>query len=421
MSTGIAKVVLLDESTLVVAHENETKRISLAELVDLKARSIDVAVVPCDTLRIIAATEDDMHRQVAEKMPPGSVYCFESVGPATFQVIAIQQPLLEKIRAVPHVDAVIPYGIAVRDGQRAALIAFSGLITRAGKSLFAQTELDNTAKSVAPDRGTVVIDILDGRPVLTTLQGLEVRSTRVLHPEDDIERELFVTMQGVGLTDCALATHDRPICDKLRGANRKVDMVRLPLGAPSVGFLGLRKPSDLRFRTPAEMARIRRRALERKTLRATAVMGIIFAAAVILAGAAYIWGLRTQNGLAEATGLRQAAETQLSGIYRERYGTVVGKHAFDLPQAWAELDLALPTQLYVDSVEMKGESLKAMLARRSSLPGGKGDVSDAPLSLREIRQSLENAGSWSRARVAMKIESHEIRYTLEKSNATPDP
>jgi len=233
---------------------------------------------------------------------------------------------------------------------------------------------------------------------------------RALHPEDSLEREVNLTLQGVNMSSSRIITHDRAISDRLTEAGRNVELVRVPPEAPSVALLGLRKDPPLQFHLATEMARMRRRSAQQRLLQSTIGAAVFLLVGLGLTGVTVTRRLMAEVRLADLRQEQFQTTQTHSRLFRERYAGMLTRRTFNLPQAWAELEFMMPPQLEVESVGVTQERLTAMLKRRHLDL----DFRDPPLSLGELKEAVELSASWQGAVVKPIMGDHELKYQLEK-------
>ncbi len=420
----MARAILIDEKTLAVAVGNSFQFVDPAEIESTLKEKTDIGVVPCDVMRVIAASEDSLHRQAAERLPEGSVYCHERLEGASYQLFSLPEHLLQMLRQSRRVRSVIPYALLAREGRRGTMSSFSaavsgnyGIVTRAGRVLMGGGEADSESTQAAVE-DYAVVDIVGDRPVISAIHGDEIRTTRALHPDDAVQREIFVTLQGANMPNARIITHHRKLGDRLREAGRDVEVVRLPAGTPTIGLHGMRKIPDAQFYLPAELARIQRRKVRRKLWRSVLSVGVVF---VLCAGIASMLTARRLLAEAELDDL-QTQRLRSTGthakLFRERYGSLLVKRTTDVPQAWAELEMIIPVQLIVDGVVFTYDSMVAELSRRKDDDlrdiGLDFGVADPPLAIKDLKAALSMSPAWRGATVHLIIDAHELGYVVEK-------
>jgi hypothetical protein len=399
MATGI----LIDEETLVLNSGGKLTRVPVAELASKLTEPTVVAIVPCDIRRIAAASEQGIERVAAEQLGAGVVFCYEKLDGPNYQVFAMPEALLRKLREATQISAVVPYAVAVRAGENDAKRTGLGqIITKVVK--------------LGDQGGTVQRAILDAagkQGVMTVTQGNEIKVVRVLEFDDDIDREVLVTLKGVGMPDCPVLTPSRGAFQHLQDAGHEVELVQVAADAPSVGLLGLRKPPALRFYLPAELAELRRLAVRRKLWQSTALSVVSAIVGIAVLAIAYVHETDLEGTVQQLTMQRGQRELELANLYRERYASMASEHSFDLPQAWAELVFMLPPQLEVRQVvRTTNNTLRAELVRREA--EGDDVAHDPPMSIGQLRQALDRSPIWKGGRVELMFESHELNYAVEK-------
>ena len=409
--------ILLDQQTVAVIAGGKMLMVSIADLGSALEGPTNIAVVPTETLRVVATSEDGLNRQVLEKMPAGSVYCSELLEGAAHQVFFMPADLLKQLRAHPQIEDVVPYAVAAREGSKSTIVAStfsqaiaqSGLITRAGRA-FLGVSPDKADAAAAAD--LTLIDFLNDRPIIVCLRGAEVKAVRALHADADLDRELMLTLQGASMPNSPVVTSKRSLADKLREAGRDAKLVRLPPDTPTIGLHGMRKPLSTLFCLPEELAKVRRRQLQRKVWRTVVVTGMFAVGAIALATFMVGDRILVQHDLDELRHRQfQTSETH-TRLFRERYASIIAGEVADLPQAWAELDFMLPPQLEVEDVILRREGLSATLRRRTLAV----DERDPPLSLKELKTAVARMASWKGANVKLVVASgeKELKFSLEK-------
>ena len=264
-----------------------------------------------------------------------------------------------------------------------------------------------------------LVDFLNDRPIIVCLRGAEVKAVRALHPEDDIDRELVLTLQGASMPNSPVVTPKRALADKLREAGRDAKMVRLPPDTPTIGLHGMRKELPTQFRLPEELAKDRRKKLQAQLWRSIIITGLFCCGAVALATLMVGNRLIAQRELDDLRQRQfQTSETH-TRLFRERYASILAGQSLDLPQAWAELMLMLPPQLEVQDVVVRPEGLYATLKRRDVQL----DERDPPLTLKELKVAVSRMASWKGATVKLRIDPHEseLKFTMEKHVEPANP
>jgi hypothetical protein len=422
----MGKAVLVDAQSVVFAAGGRLMSVAITDLDRAFEEKTDVAVVPTDVVRLVSTSEDGLHRQVLEKLPPNSVYCWEHLQGAAYQVFTMPAAILQTLRASKWVRSVVPYAVVAREGNKSTIVAStmsqkiepSGVITRAGRAFFGG-EQAAAAGDESGANDVTIIDYVVDRPILIVLRGAEVKTIRSLHPEDSVERELTLTLQGLSMPNCPVVTPNRALADKLREVGRSAQVVRLPPDVPTIGIHGMRRTVTVQFHLADERARIRRRELRLQQMRSVVLAGVFCAGAV--AAATVVTGTRIQSEH-ELKELQQrvfATNETRTRLFRERYAAMISGRTVDLPQAWAELEMMIPPQLQVERVTMKAGYLGASLARRD-LPV---DQRDPPISLQEIRQAMARSATWRSAKVEIRLtaRSDHLTYILEKRREPASP
>ena len=90
----MARAVLIDHQTLVAYSGGRQMQTLIADLDSVLTEETSVAVVPTNVSRVVATTEETLHQQLHDKLPQGSVYCFEKVDAAVYQVFSIAATLV---------------------------------------------------------------------------------------------------------------------------------------------------------------------------------------------------------------------------------------------------------------------------------------------------------------------------------------
>ncbi len=430
----MAKAILLDNERIVVTKGNKLVAGTMAELEQVITEPTDVGVVPTELLRLVATSEDGLHRQVSERLPQGSVYCWEKVDTAVYQVFVMPEAMLQGLRTCKRVRAVVPYAILAREGQKAALpagtfsqIVTGGLITRAGRAFLGPDSTEGptvgtsatstTTTAAAKKNEVMVVDSLLDRFAIVAIQGTEIKAVRALFPEDDLQREVAITLQGLNMPNCPIYTSARKVADLLSSGGRDANAVRLPPDVPAIGLHGFRKVPAVQFYLANELARERRRQVRRRELRSVTMMGVLLVVAVGLAGLATARRMVAEHELAALRQQQLQTSDQHSALFRERYASLLTRRSFDLPQAWVELEFMMPPQLAVQHVSATPEGMVAILARRETPI----DQRDPPITLKEIRAAVARSGSWRGATVSMIIETQDFLYKLEKMREPASP
>jgi len=96
----MARAVLIDHQTLVAYSGGRQMQTLIADLDSVLTEETSVAVVPTNVSRVVATTEETLHQQLHDKLPQGSVYCFEKVDAAVYQVFSIAESVLASLRAL---------------------------------------------------------------------------------------------------------------------------------------------------------------------------------------------------------------------------------------------------------------------------------------------------------------------------------
>lgn len=427
----MGRAVLIDEKTLAVAVGNTFQFVDPAELDSALKDKTDIGVVPCEVIRVVAASEDSLHRQAAERLPEGTVYCHERLEGASYQLFSMPEPLLQLLRQSRRVRSVVPYALLAREGRRGALSSFSavmtgdyGIVTRAGRAIIGGGESDGESTRAAVE-DYAVVDIVGDRPVISAIHGSEIRTTRALHPDDAVQREIFVTLQGANMPNAKIITHHRKLGDRLREAGRDVDVVRLPANTPTIGLHGLKKIPETQFYLPAELARIQRRKVRRKLWRSVLSLGVVFFLATGIAVVCAARRLLAESELRDLQAQRMRSNSTHAKLFRERYGSLLVKRTIDVPQSWAELEMIIPVQLTVGRISYSQNNVVAELLRRkdNSLQelGIDAGFSDPPLAIRDLKQALSMSPAWRGARVRLVIDTHELSYVVEKVFGPTNP
>ena len=401
----MSRAVLIDNQTVVVAAEGKMRKGQLEDLAGVLTDKTALAVVPCEMVKIVAGSEEGLHREAPARLPQGMVYCYQKLTGTEFQVFAIPEQLLQQLRAVPAIQVVQPYGVAVAEAKPGSLASETTMVSRpgSGKS-FLGGGSDEEKSELA------VLDAFGDRTIITVLVGNEIKVVRTLHPEDELARELFVTLQGVNLPDARLVTASRSVYEALTEEGQAVNLVRLPLDSPTIGLLGLRKPSNVRFYTPGELARRRRQSVRRRLWGSVILAAAFLTACIAAAGAATVRTLWAERAAARIREEYGQSQLQLAQLYRERYAAWIAGRAFNVPQAWAELEMMIPPQLEVKEVSIDEHFVRALLVRRKV----EVDQGDPPLTLKEVETAVERMASWRGATVQLAFDSHDVNYQLEK-------
>lgn len=419
----MSKAILVDQQTLVFPAGGKLLSVALADIESAFEEKTDIAVVPTEMLRLVATSEDGLQRQVKEKLQPGMVYCWERLDASSFQVFIMPGALLEALRKCKAVRSVFPYAVAAREGNKGTIdvstvsqaVAQSGVLTRAGRAVFGGQAVARPEEITKND--VALVDYLGDRPIIVAFRGAEVKTIRALHPDDDAERALTLTLQGVGMPGCPVVTPNRTLADRLRDSGREARVVRLPPDAPAIGLHGMRHSIPVEFHLPDELARMRRRELRRQELNSVIVVGALctlaIAAAVILTARRMV----ADSALAEIKQVAYSTNQDHSRLFRERYATILAGRTLDLPSAWVDLELILPPQLEAKQVSIQNGVLSAQLQRRD-LPV---DQRDPPISLQEIRQAVARSPAWRGAKVSVRIMAGatHLSYSLEKRYEPP--
>ncbi|MEO1173931.1 MAG: hypothetical protein AAFX94_18060, partial [Myxococcota bacterium] len=331
----MAKAILLDLETVLIGVDGEFKSAKVDDLPKILKSPTDVAVVPCEIMKIVAQGDSDaIDKQVMAKLPSGSVYCYEKLDGPDLQIFSIPETLLQTLRLSEQVLAVVPYGVAVRDSQRSSELSLVDRISRVVG--FAGQEDEGAFDD------TVCIDRMGNRVVLTAIRGSEIKAVRTLYPGDDLAREVFVTLQGAAMPDSRLLTPDDWIAERLREAGQEIQQVRIPAEAPSFALHGLEEPSETRFFLPIERAQMRKRAIAKQERRS--LIGAAFFAAVcaVVYAGMLMWQSLVEGEIDKLDHDLRDFKPQLETLYQERYAGFVSEFQYNLPQAWAELLIMMP-------------------------------------------------------------------------------
>ncbi|MEM6532076.1 MAG: hypothetical protein AAF654_05600 [Myxococcota bacterium] len=401
----MAKAILLDLETVLIGVDGEFKSAKVDDLPKILKSPTDIAVVPCEIMKIVAQGDSDsIDRQVLAKLPAGSVYCHEKLDGPDLQIFSIPETLLQTLRLSEEVMAVVPYGVAVRDSQHSSELSLVDRISRVVG--FAGQEDD------ADFDDTVCIDRMGNRVVLTAIRGTEIKAVRTLYPGDDLAREVFVTLQGAAMPDSRLLTPDDWIAERLREAGQEIQQVRIPAEAPSFALHGLADPSDTRFFLPVERAQMRKRSIAKQERRS--LIGAAFFAAVcgVVYAGMLMWQSLVEQEIDRLNHDLRDFKPQLETLYQERYAGFVSEFQYNLPQAWAELLIMMPPQLEVKQVSISPGKVEALLQKRKVAEG----AVDPPLSYEELRTAVDRSASWRGATIDYVFRGHEVDYSLTKTN-----
>ncbi|MEL6546391.1 MAG: hypothetical protein AAFQ82_17320 [Myxococcota bacterium] len=399
----MAKAILLDLETVLIGVDGEFKSAKIDDLPKILKSPTDIAIVPCEIMKIVAQGDGDaVDKQIIAKLPAGSVYCHEKLDGPDHQIFSIPESLLQQLRASEQVLTVVPYGVAVRDSQRSSDLSLVDRISRVVG--FAGQDDDAVLDDV------VCIDRMGNRVVLTAIQGNEIKAVRTLYPGDDLAREVFVTLQGAAMPDSRLLTADDWIAERLREAGQEIMQVRIPADAPSFALHGLVDPSDTRFYLPVERAQMRKKAIAKQERRS--LIGSAFFAAIcgVVYGGMLTWNSLVQADIDELNDRLRDYKPQLERLYQERYAGYVSEFQYNLPQAWAELLIMMPPQLEVQTVRISPGRVEAVLQRRTVVEG----PVDPPLSYGELRTAVDRSASWRGATINYQFRGHEVDYKIEK-------
>ncbi len=399
----MAKAILLDLETVLIGVDGEFKSAKIDDLPKILKSPTDIAVVPCEMMRIVAQGDKEaIDKQIIAKLPAGSVYCHEKLDGPDLQIFSIPETLLQSLRMSEQVMAVVPYGVSVRDSRRSSDLSLVDRISRVVG--FAEREEDAELEDV------VCIDRMGNRVVLTAIQGNEIKAVRTLYPGDDLAREVFVTLQGAAMPDSRLLTADDWIAERLREAGQEIVQVRIPAEAPSFALHGLQDPSETRFYLPIERAQMRKKAIAKQERRS--LIGSVFFAAVcgVVYGGMLMWNSLVESEIDKLNDRLRDYKPQLETLYQERYAGFVSEFQYNLPQAWAELLIMMPPQLEVQMVTISPGKVEAVLQRRSVREG----PVDPPLSYDELRAAIDRSASWRGANIHYQFRGHEVDYRVEK-------
>ncbi len=397
--------ILLPNDLCLLVADGKRKRVPLSGLAKALDKPTDIAVVACEVARLTAPSEDALEEAAKQRLLAGSVHCYEELEKGVYQAFSIPEELLQRLRQMPNIRSVVPYGIVARDGYRAAMAESSSMIMTTVMRMPAPG-----APSEVESLG--IIDLLGDIAVLTAVHGDEIRQVRVLEAERDLEREIMVTMQSAGMPDARLVAHDESLAQALTTADLPTTLVQIAEpNAPTLAFLGLRKPSSVRFYLPAELARIRQQALRARERRTVAIAAGIAGLGILAAAAGFFLNAAASRDLTAAQTERQAAATALGQLYRDHFVSYAATRNFDLPQAWAELQLVLPPQLAIEQIWISPGRLGARLGRREPKSGTR----FPPVTTVELRAATALSPVWQGATLQLLVEPHTVAYTLEKS------
>lgn len=402
----MAKAILLDLETVLIGVDGEFKSAKIDDLPKILKSPTDIAVVPCEMMRIVAQGDKEaIDKQIIAKLPAGSVYCHEKLDGPDLQIFSIPETLLQSLRMSEQVMAVVPYGVAVRDSRRSSDLSLVDRISRVVG--FAEQDEGSSLEDV------VCIDRMGNRVVLTAIQGNEIKAVRTLYPGDDLAREVFVTLQGAAMPDSQLLTADDWIAERLREAGQEIVQVRIPAEAPSFALHGLQDPSETRFYLPVERAQMRKKAIAKQERRS--LIGSVFFAAVcaVFYGGMLMWNSLVESEIDKLNHRLRDYKPQLEKLYQERYAGFVSEFQYNLPQAWAELLIMMPPQLEVQTVTISPGKVEAVLQRRNVREG----PVDPPLSYDELRAAIDRSASWRDATIHYQFRGHEVDYRIEKVNS----
>ncbi len=399
----MATAVLLDESTVIVQPgAGSRSSVPLAKLSATLVEPTDVAVVACEIARIVAPTPASLEAQIAARFDATWVTCSESVDTNVHQVFGMKAATLETLRDIPHVRSVVPYPLAAREGLRGAGVSWTQVARR-------QTATGKSDELLESDSSWATIDVIDHFVLVTGGIGPEIRALRLVARDRNLEREIFVTLQGAQLRRPWLCTLDHEVGDKLRGEDHDVDVLELPDHGVSFGMFGLAKAGAARFHLPAELADIRRREVEQRLWRGFWVAAGVCVASVLFCIVAMARSYRLDSQLAELERSQTERKAQAQKLYHERYANWVAATAIDAPQAWSELRFVVPPQLVIKEVNVAGNLLRAQLTRRRV-----DEYRDPPLTLKDLRAALAASTIWTGAKVTLSLEAHAVSYMVEK-------
>ena len=87
----MSRAILIDNQTVVVAAEGKMRKGQLEDLAGVLSDKTTLAVVPCEMVKIVAGSEEGLHREAPARLPQGMVYCYQKLTSTEFQVYAIPE------------------------------------------------------------------------------------------------------------------------------------------------------------------------------------------------------------------------------------------------------------------------------------------------------------------------------------------
>jgi len=394
----MSRAVLFEDDTLVLWRGGKLVKVRLQDLAGALNEPTSIAVVGCETTRVASASAAGLDKQTTGRLPPGSVYCYQHLDGPQFQVFSMPEEQLRELRTIPMVSQVLPYALAVRDGLQS-----KGGSTKVTQLITSAAQFTNQST-----KSWAVLDLVGLQILLTIITGNEIKAFRTISVDDPLEREVMLSLQSEGVTGAEIVSQDMALCERLRKADMLVRYIDLPAEAPNFGLYGLSFPPSTEFYLKEELVAARRRQLQKKARKVTIVCGAVFSISLILWGGLYWQKTGVEETLSQINAESVRTEGQVRELFRERFANLPRNRAeLNLPEAWGELLLLLPPQLELSEIVVNAKTWKAKLQRREG-------VLDPPLSVIELKRSMDKAKYWKNAKVQLDIQPHKIDYTLVK-------